>query len=111
MTQRLSPPGPQLPETPKKAHMTSFASPENIRTSATLRMAGPWSLTPIEQEMFVKAARRLQPLARVLGRRGATNVRLKLPEPSCACSRAAWRLLPLSSLFSILRKTFFSWRP
>jgi hypothetical protein len=88
-----------FPETAEKAHMNHPDFRVAGKLFATLGYPDKdWAmvkLTPIEQEMFVKAQPRVfNPCAGAWGRRGCTNVRLKgVRRPTLRRAlEAAWRL-------------------
>jgi len=88
-----------FPETAEKAHMDHPDFRVAGKIFATLGYPEDgWAmvkLTPIEQEMFVKAQPAVfNPCAGAWGRRGATNVRLKAArKPTLRRAlEAAWRL-------------------
>ena len=98
-----------FPETEERAHMDHPDFRVAGKIFATLGYPEDgWAmvkLTPIEQEMFVKAQPTVfNPCTVVCGRRGATNLRLKAArKPTLRRAlKAAWRLAapkPLTSKF------------
>jgi hypothetical protein len=88
-----------LPKTEERAHMDHPDFRVAGKVFATLgypdKNWGMVKLTPIEQEMFVKAQPRIfNPCAGAWGRRGCTNVRLKGVRKTTLrrALLAAWRL-------------------
>ena len=88
-----------FPETEERAHMDHPEFRVAGKVFATLGYPdndwGMVKLTPLEQEMFVKAQPRVfNPCAGAWGRRGCTNVRLKgVRKPTLRRALlAAWRL-------------------
>lgn len=100
-----------LPETSEKSHMHHPDFRVAGKLFATLgypdKNWGMVKVTPIEQEMFVKAHPSVfNPCAGAWGRRGCTNVRLKgVRKPMLRRAlEAAWRLAAPKTLIHLLDK-------
>lgn len=100
-----------FPETSEKSHMDHPDFRVAGKLFATLGYPDQdWTmvkLTPVEQEMFVKAQPNVfNPFAGAWGRRGCTNVRLKSArKPGLRPAlEAAWRLAAPKTLTHILDK-------
>jgi hypothetical protein len=100
-----------FPETEERAHMRHPDFRVSGKIFATLgypdKNWGMVKLTPIEQEMFVKAQPNVfNPCAGAWGRRGCTNVRLKgVRKPTLRRAlEAAWRLAAPRPLDRLLDK-------
>ncbi len=98
-----------FPETSEKSHMDHPDFRVAGKLFATLGYPdkdwGMLKLTPIEQEMFVKAQPSVfNPCAGAWGRRGCTNVRLKgIRKPTLRRAlEAAWRLAAPKTLTRLL---------
>ena len=108
-----------FPETSEKSHMDHPDFRVAGKLFATLGYPdkdwGMLKLTPIEQEMFVKAQPNVfNPCAGAWGRRGCTNVRLKgIRKPTLRRAlEAAWRLAAPKTLTRLVDvKQSIMWQP